>query len=205
MALKRSRPGGRRRVRSAGPAASETRSRILDAARQIIVERGYPAATCQVIARAAGVSRPTLHYYFASREEIYDCLVEQSRDILADCAERAMRRGTLVERLTEFGALLREVDSRDHSTIAFLISARLEGMRNRDLGEDPAMALHEFFTGLLDDAVSAGELPDDTDVESAVEVMYTVLWGLGFYTGFVERSTDMLVLAEQLENLFASA
>ena len=192
-------------MRPARTASSDTRARILEAARRIIVERGYPAATCQGIARAAGVSRPTLHYYFASREEIYDCLVEQSRNLLAECAERAMRYDTLVERLTEFGLRLREVDIRDRSTIAFLISARLEGMRNRELGEDPAMALREFFTELLADAVAAGELPSDIDIESAVEVMYTVLWGLGFYTGFVERSTDMLVLAEQLENLFASA
>lgn len=190
-------------MRRSNAASSATRGRILDAARRIIVERGYPAATCQVIARAAGVSRPTLHYYFASREEIYDCLVQQARGMLADCAEQAMRDDSLVGRLTTFGELLREIDARDHSTIAFLISARLEGMRNRELGEDPAMALRGFFTDLVVDAVAAGELPAHTEIESAVAVMYTVLWGLGFYTGFVERDTDMLVLAEQLERMWA--
>jgi AcrR family transcriptional regulator len=63
---------GRGRGRPIGADSTETRARILRAAREVINERGYEAANFQAIASRAGLSRPTMHYYFHTREEIYD-------------------------------------------------------------------------------------------------------------------------------------
>ena len=59
-------------------------------------ERGYHAATFQAIAMAAGLSRPTLHYYFASREEIYGMLVADASGVIADCIGEAKRKDTFL-------------------------------------------------------------------------------------------------------------
>ncbi len=44
--------------------------RILGAARSILAENGYAAATISQIAAKAGVSRGLLHYYFKNKEEM---------------------------------------------------------------------------------------------------------------------------------------
>jgi AcrR family transcriptional regulator len=46
----------------------------LRAAREVINERGYEAATFQAIAQRAGFSRPTMHYYFHTKEQVLDGL-----------------------------------------------------------------------------------------------------------------------------------
>lgn len=48
-----------------------TRERILDAARDVIFNKGLVRATTKEIARVAGVSEGTLYNYFANKEEIF--------------------------------------------------------------------------------------------------------------------------------------
>ena len=59
---------------------SATRSRLLDAAKQVLEEHGYAATTVADITTAAGVGRATFYVYFASKEDVFAVLAEQVRD-----------------------------------------------------------------------------------------------------------------------------
>jgi AcrR family transcriptional regulator len=50
---------------------AETRDRIVDAARRVILTKGLVRATTKEIAAAAGVSEGTLYNYFPSKEEMF--------------------------------------------------------------------------------------------------------------------------------------
>ena len=61
-----------RAVASAGyRKGGETRQRILDAALNAFGEASFKAVTTRRIAQAAGVSLPTLQYYFGDKEGLY--------------------------------------------------------------------------------------------------------------------------------------
>jgi len=53
------------------PVDSPTALRIVDAAAQLFMQRGYTAVSITDIIRAAGVTKPTLYYYFADKEELF--------------------------------------------------------------------------------------------------------------------------------------
>src|SRR2546423_14764645 len=72
--------------------AGDKAQRIVDAMRQSVARRGSAGSTFDHVARAAGVSRGLLHYYFGSKEQL---LVEVVR---RDCE---LRMGVLDERLAE--------------------------------------------------------------------------------------------------------
>jgi AcrR family transcriptional regulator len=63
----RRRPG---RPPGADPRRPERLEQILDAACRAILDRGFPATRIADIAAAAGVSTGTVHYYFATRDEV---------------------------------------------------------------------------------------------------------------------------------------
>jgi AcrR family transcriptional regulator len=67
--------------------ATGTRARLLAAARELIEEGGYGAASVVAIARRAGVASGTLYRHFPSKEELF---VEVFRAVCAR-EERAMR------------------------------------------------------------------------------------------------------------------
>lgn len=149
-------PPPRRRGRPVGSDSAETRSAILRAARQVIIERGYHAATFQAIAVAAGLSRPSVHDYFSSREEIYGTLMADAACVMADCIGEAKRKDTLLDQLAALGAAMHEADIGDRHQIAFLVSARLEATRNPELLADTGAVLRDFLESLLTEAESGG-------------------------------------------------
>lgn len=205
MAQREARPtlAPRRRGRPVNSDSAETRNRILKASRQVINERGYQAATFQAIALAAGLSRPTLHYYFTSRAEIYQALQAEADAVMGECIARAQQHDTVVG---QFSALLRaihEADFRDRSQMAFLVSARLESTRNPELREHAGTALKDFLTTLVTGAKSRGELSEDTETAPVVEMLSAMLWGVGFYAGFVDDAVGMSLIAGHLDRTFS--
>jgi AcrR family transcriptional regulator len=58
--------------------ARQTRQQILEAARQLFIERGYSGATIDSIAQAAGVATETVYASFGSKRAILSRLVEIS-------------------------------------------------------------------------------------------------------------------------------
>jgi AcrR family transcriptional regulator len=199
----RSSAARRRRGRPVGSDSAETRNRILGAARQVIIERGYQAATFQAIALTAELSRPTLHYYFANREAIYQTLVAEASTVVADGIASARRHDTLIAQLSALVAAITGADRRDRSTVAFLVSARLEASRNPELRYDGDADLRVFLTKLISDAGARGELLEGTDTGSVVEMVQSMLWGIGVYSGFVDDAVDMDSITKQLIRLFS--
>jgi AcrR family transcriptional regulator len=63
----RSRPG---RPRGHDPRRPARREKILEAACRAILKRGFPATRITDIAAAAGTSTGTIHYYFATKDEV---------------------------------------------------------------------------------------------------------------------------------------
>ncbi|MFB0951680.1 MAG: helix-turn-helix domain-containing protein, partial [Rhodospirillales bacterium] len=55
-------------------------SLILDAARQIFEEDGIEGASIRAIAKKAGYTPGAIYFHFASKEEIYAALLDQSLD-----------------------------------------------------------------------------------------------------------------------------
>jgi len=58
--------------------ADETRARIAAAARKLILNKGYEAATIEAIAREAGVATPTVYAVFGSKRRILTELVDRA-------------------------------------------------------------------------------------------------------------------------------
>jgi AcrR family transcriptional regulator len=197
-------PTGRGRGRPVGADSAETRTRILRAAREVINERGYEAANFQAIASRAGLSRPTMHYYFQTREEIYDCLVAEAYSIVADCIAQARREETLLKQLSAFVAAAYRSGFADRSMMRFTIMARLESHRSPTLRENPGpvvAAVQAFYASMVDEAMVRGEIPADTDARAVVNMLLAMFLGMGFFAGFISDQNDMPMIAKQLHQL----
>ena len=64
--------------RERNPARS--RAAILDAAERLFAERGYDTTSLSEVGAAAGVSRGTPGYFFGSKQELYDAVLERCYD-----------------------------------------------------------------------------------------------------------------------------
>ena len=62
--------------------AAERRELIASVATGVFAERGYDGASIDEIARRAGVSAPVVYDHFASKQDLYEQIVERTRDAL---------------------------------------------------------------------------------------------------------------------------
>jgi AcrR family transcriptional regulator len=70
--------------------SGEKVERMVDAARASIAELGITGATFDQVAKAAGVSRGLLHYYFGSKERLLVKVVRRESELRVAALERAI-------------------------------------------------------------------------------------------------------------------
>ena len=159
------------------------------AAREVFSELGYDAATFQAIAIRADLTRPAINHYFASKRLLYREVVEQTNAMVVSAGmARAQGQTTLLGRLSAFFAAAMQADTEDRSAAAFLVTSVLESQRHPELSDDEHDSLKNsraFVSWVVNDAIQKGELTTDTDVPQLVEMLVAVMWGMGFYAGYV--------------------
>lgn len=194
----------RRPGRPVGADAAQTRERILHAAYEVINERGYAAATFQEVANRSGLSRPTLNYYFASREELYSALLQQAHDVVVSCIRVAKQHEGTLDRLHAYIDAVVEVWHRDQAVVGFLAYARLEAYRHPDLPAATVAATRGFLGEVVTEAIARRELPPHTEPATLVELLYAMMWGVGAYSGWQGRPVDVPAIAKQLHQVIGN-
>ncbi|GJF08217.1 TetR family transcriptional regulator [Mycolicibacterium cyprinidarum] len=188
--------------------AAETRERILRAARGVFSELGYDAATFQAIAIRADLTRPAINHYFANKRVLWREVIDQANaTIISAGIDRAHEETALIDRLSAFLAVVMRTDAEDRSAAAFLVTSVLETQRHPELRSDEHDVLKNsraFVTWAVSDAIERGELSTDTDVGHLVEMLVAVVWGMGFYAGFVGTRQELVSVVGNLELLLAN-
>ena len=69
----------------------ETRERLIATGRSLFGERGYEATSIEAILEAAGVARGALYHHFATKEALFDAVLDRLVAEVADTAADAAR------------------------------------------------------------------------------------------------------------------
>lgn len=84
----------------------ETEKKIIEAAKEVFVEKGLQGARMQQIADKAGINKALLHYYFRSKDKLFDAIFEdimsQMFAVVATNIRTDMSLPELVETFVKF-------------------------------------------------------------------------------------------------------
>ncbi|HHH39418.1 MAG TPA: TetR/AcrR family transcriptional regulator [Sedimenticola sp.] len=116
--------------------SERTRQRIVDAANQLFYRKGYGRTSISNVEAEAGVPRGNIYYYFKSKEEILQAVIEQR---LENTATMLLEWNRSIEH--PLGRLQRLVRVITDSTPALLRSGCPMGTLNLELAKDqPTLA-----------------------------------------------------------------
>jgi AcrR family transcriptional regulator len=176
--LDHSGPAPRRRAAHLGP--ERRRPLVLDAAFGLFLERGYEGTSMDAVAAAAGVTKPVVYACYASKEELFEALLQREEARVLDTVQGSLPADVdvddpeplLVEGLTAF---LRAVAaSPDAYRIIFLgegattaIAHRIQ--RQRAAQVDAVAALSRTWLRRRDESI---------DIDAAARLFATVVVGL---------------------------
>ena len=119
----------------------------------------------------------------------------------------AQGQTSLLGRLSAFFSAAMQADTEDRSAAAFLVTSVLEAQRHPELSSDEHDSMKNsraFVSWAVNDAIEKGELTTDTDVTHLVEMLVAVMWGMGFYAGYVGSHDELEAIVDKLELLLAN-
>jgi AcrR family transcriptional regulator len=80
-----------------------TEQKILEAAKQVFMEKGIDGARMQDIADKAGINKALLHYYFRSKEKLFEMIfMEEARKFMPKVTSIMVSEMTLFEKVEKF-------------------------------------------------------------------------------------------------------
>jgi AcrR family transcriptional regulator len=152
----------------------EAASRIVDAMRQSVAERGAAGSTFDQVAREAGVSRGLLHYHFGTKERLIAEVVRRDAEIrLEHLGSELAGARTVDEMIAALLHSLEDLVERDPGFVALRFELFTSGRRNPEIAAEFA-ALQRATRTHVAELLAAKEregvvrLADDAEAVAAV-------------------------------------
>jgi AcrR family transcriptional regulator len=189
----------------------ETRVRLLDAARRLLVERGYHGVTIDEIARVAGVSRQAVYaYHFGSKSEFLIALLDHVDAVegIADLLRPSGTAASAIEALREAVAANAEFERRVNDVATVLEAARRTDDAAAVAWTDRMARKRVGIGQLVSRLADEGDLWHDWTIEGAADLAYALLssqvfdvlvsergWSVDDYTARIWRALASAIVA----------
>lgn len=164
-------------------ADNTTRQNIIEAMYHLIAEYGYDKASLSKLCDAVGITKPSIYYYFPSKEDIL-LAVHDSMHIPTENDDDLCSATTVADYRTQLLALgQRSIASFHDDTERHRVMAEIDLQSTRI----PALAEHRAsfaqktsrsYRAALRHGVELGALPADLDIEAASQFLYVVMAGM---------------------------
>jgi len=165
-----------------GPLAGDKAARIVDAMRASVAERGTAGSTFDQVARAAGVSRGLLHYYFGTKERLLVEVVRRDCDVrMAALDAQLAKAATAEDFIAILVASLEDVVRNDPAFVTLLFELFILSRRHDELAAEFAELLRrprEQVAELLRAKEAAGVLHLGAEPEAVVDVLFSLADGI---------------------------
>jgi len=177
----------------------DLRRALLDAALQLVAERGIPDFTLREVARQAGVSHNAPYNHFADKAELVVALTVEGFQKLEVtlCSTYEQTAGTPLERtLAISGAYLRfALEHPAAYSLMFRPELRQSSHNGRECDEAVESAAKTTFQVLLD-GIAASQQAGELRAEPSVKMLALALWSTmhGLTVLFLDHQLDHLLV-----------
>ena len=161
--------------------AAETRQRIIDAARDLFVQRGYEATSMRAIADRIEYTPTAIYHHFESKEALLTELCTSDFMSLAGVFHRIGQVEDPLERLRRIGMAYVDfaLEHPMHYQFMFM-STRPEHHPTPDTTPgDPSHDAYAFLRISVEEAIAAGAFrPEYDDADQVAQILWGALHGL---------------------------
>ena len=184
----------------------ERRRSLVLAAYDLIAEKGFEELRTRDVAMRAGVNIATLHYYFASKEDLIEGVVDYLLDLFSSEASQDLQ--------LDFSTPLGHLQAMFRNTVyrmrtmpkLFIVLGELVMRSQRHPELERAMQRMDeewlrYLSWILQEGVAQGQFRDDLDPELTAKKIIVVVKGVTFSYVWSRQEVDFEGILHILERL----
>lgn len=162
---------------------SETRDKILDAARELFITEGYDGVSMRKVAEKIEYSPTAIYVHFADKDDLFHELCHQDFARLAEVFQSASMPLDPVERLRHIGRTYLEFGVRypNHYKLMFMTPHPIKELDERDheVMGNPEVDAYAFLKLTVQQAIDAGRFRDELkDAELISQTVWAGVHGV---------------------------
>ncbi len=165
----------------------ERKLELIDAAERLFMERGYEATTVSDIVQEVGVAQGTFYYYFPSKEEILEAIIEKDMAALEDDA-RLITQDPQLDPASKINAMVNSIIGISSSRKEIMDYLHKES--NAVMHEKMERHLIERLVPLMAEVVAKGTKEGRFDVEHPTETVEFLLASMVYFFHHPEIFAD---------------
>ena len=153
---------------------------ILDTARELFMEQGFDQTSISQILEATQIARGTLYYYFSSKEEIMDAIIERTieRAFTASQAFADNRELTIIERLAGSMAAL-NLNHQEGEEVLLHLNQPQNALLHEKTNQILLERAPQILLPIIQDGIAAGDMMTDYPYESLEMILTYSLQAFG--------------------------
>lgn len=162
---------------------TETRDKILDAARELFVTEGYEGVSMRKVAEKIEYSPTAIYVHFADKEELFRELCHQDYARLAEVFQSSVMSSDPVDRLKQIGAIYVEFGTRfpNHYKFMFMTTHPVQELDevDREMHGNPEKDAYAFLKWAVQQATDAGCFREELrDAELISQTLWASVHGV---------------------------
>ena len=162
---------------------SETRDKILDAARELFVTEGYEGVSMRKVAEKIEYSPTAIYVHFADKEELFRELCHEDYAQLAQVFQSSLISSDPVERLRQIGAIYVDFGIRypNHYKFMFMTPTPAHELsdKDREVKGNPEEDAYAFLKWAVLQALDAGSFREEfTDADLISQTLWASVHGV---------------------------
>ncbi|WP_314578959.1 TetR/AcrR family transcriptional regulator [uncultured Streptococcus sp.] len=153
---------------------------ILDTAQKLFMEQGFDQTSISQILEATQIARGTLYYYFSSKEEIMDAIIERTieRAFTASQAFADNRELTVLERLVGSMAAL-NLNRQEGEEVLLHLNQPQNALLHEKTNQILLERAPQILLPIIQDGIAAGDMKTDYPYESLEMILTYSLQAFG--------------------------
>lgn len=162
---------------------SETRDKILDAARELFITEGYEGVSMRRVAEKIEYSPTAIYVHFADKNELFRDLCHQDYARLAEVFQSSVMSTDPMERLKQIGAIYIDFGTRypNHYKFMFMTPHPDQELddEDREVHGNPEKDAYAFLKWAVQQAIDAGCLREELrDADAVSQTLWAGVHGV---------------------------
>lgn len=162
---------------------SETRDKILDAARELFINKGYDGVSMRQVADRIEYSATAIYEYFDDKDALFHELCQQDFARLAAVFQSRSMAADPIERLKQIGQTYIDfgLNYPNHYKLMFMTPHPIPELDERDceIKGNPEVDAYAFLKHTVEQAIGAGAFrPEFQDAELVSQTLWAAVHGV---------------------------